>query len=300
MATITTDVLNLVKKGVDMVIGTMPPQFEDQASMLFGKMSAGGQKSITVRTVTGFGAGEQKAEDSNITYDVRRQVYSQDIEPLKWVKAFKHSVETDFNDFYGENAKDAGFARDALLETRQIQAAAIFNDAFTGTSGPDGGDLCGTSVGAGSGNPTYSSRPTVDLALDPDNVAQMLSEMRAIADPRNFARRFRGNVKLIVPNELEFDARVIAESTLKSGTAENDANVVSKRINPHVMDYLTDATAWFLLAEDPSMHGLRVVEGMPMQSWVEKDIDVLGVKTAIWEQYKHFWVHSYGIRGTNP
>lgn len=301
MARITTDTLDLIQKGAQEVITLVPPDFEDQATMLFGKMGNDGQKTVQVRTTTGFGAGTQTPEDDNIVYDTRKKVYTQNITLPKWVVAFQKSIETSLFDFYGEHAKDMALARDAMLETKQIQLAAIFNEGFTDNNeGPDGGALFSTTVGAGSGNPTYASKPTTDIALDPDAVAQELSGMRQVLDPRNFARRFRGNVKLVVPNELEFDALTIANSTLKSGTAENDANVIAKRITPHVMDYLTDATAWFLVAENPSMHGLKLLTGPGMDTWTERNIDNLGVKTAIFEFFKPFWVHSYGVRGINP
>jgi hypothetical protein len=300
MATITTGTLNLTRRIVDKIVTTMPPEFDDQAGPIFSDMPNNGQLTVEIRGLTGFGAGDKVPENDNLSFDTRKQVYTQTVELPKWVKAWKHSVEAANFDPYSENAKSAGLARDALMETEQIQAAGILNDGFSGTAGPDSLSLFHTANGAGSGNPTYSSRPAADVALSADTVAQLLSEMRAVMDPRNMARRFRGNVKLWAPNELEFDVLTIAESVLKPNTTDNAKNVVSKRIVPHIMDYLTDANNWGLIAENKSMHGLTKLVGPGFETWVEKAIGVLGIEAAVFHFYKHFWTHSYGIRGTAP
>ena len=299
--TITTDTLNLVQKGTQEVIKTTPPDFVDEGSPLFSPMGNEGQQIVQVKTVTGFGAGEKTPENDNVVYDTRKQVYTQNITVPKWTKGYKVSIEAKNFDLYGAIGENAMLARDALLETKQIQMAGIFNEGFTDNGeGPDGDELFSTTVGAGSGNPTYKSRPSADIAMDVDAVWQMLAEMRAVKDPRNFARRFRGNVKLVVPTGMESDALVVAEGQYKPGSAEYNTNVWAKRIQAHAMSYLTDTTAWFLVAENPAMHGLRELRGPGIDQMTLADPDVVGIKTVIFEFYKHFWVHSYGVYGVNP
>jgi len=56
---------------------------------------------------------------------------------------------------------------------------------------------------------------------------------------------------LVVPADLEEQAKVILASELKSGTSLNDKNVLQNEVQVMVYDYMTDTNAWFLVADTP-------------------------------------------------
>jgi hypothetical protein len=111
---------------------------------------------------------------------------------------------------------------------------------------------------------------------------------------------------LIVPPALEKEARILLDSSLRAGTANNDLNPYKGALKLIVWDFLGSAaggsdTAWFIL--DEGLHQLnwfdrsnRGLEGP------EYDFDTKNAKWSILLRYSQgfsSWRGTYGSLGTN-
>lgn len=89
---------------------------------------------------------------------------------------------------------------------------------------------------------------TAVRALSQANIQSCMTTMRTTnaIDDRERKILVRPNT-LLVPPGLEFDAKVILNSTQVSGAANNDVNPIRGALDPIVWDYLTDDTdAWWV------------------------------------------------------
>ena len=298
MATTLSTTLALTKEGIDWVVNQVPPNRERQYEPLFNSKKTR-SKNFEAKTVTGFGFPTQTAEGVTITYDTRKILFNPTFVPLKYVAAFKHSVEAEYQDIYGEIMKDAALARDALFEGREKNLQQLYVDGFTGTSGPDSLAFYHTTHTT-NGNATYRNRPDTDISLDSLSIGQGRSEMRKVKDPRNMARKVRGPVILWVPPDLEHTAETIVNSSLTPENANTAANVARKGLRVLVLDYQTDVNNWGLQMQDKDRHSVFYVDRMPITTKIQPDIDVLADKFAVFEEYVIGWLHGYGTWGTAP
>ena len=126
--------------------------------------------------------------------------------------------------------------------------ASPFANAFAtngnGSKAADGLALCSAAAGRTAGKKNLANKGTT--ALDAAAVKATRTLMRKFKDSRGAVLNVMPDT-LVVPVDLEEDAYVIAESTLKSGTANNDANINLNRLNVIVDPFLTDANDWFMV-----------------------------------------------------
>lgn len=295
--TLTTQ-LALTKRGINKVINTVPEFRENQHEPLFSTEKTR-EREYEVRAVSGFGFAPVVPEAGEISNDKRFVLYTPTYIPVNYVLAFEHTKQTEFQDIYGENMKDAALARDALFETRERNAQLTYVDGFTVAGGGDSLALFHIAHTTG-GGPTYSNRPASDLSLSSVNVEQGRAELRKVKDRRNMARKVRGPVYLIVPPDLEYTARAIENSELTPENANTRKNVVNEGLRTKVLDYMSDTNDWVLQMQDKTRHSLFVVNRMPITSETEGTIKILAKTTAVYEEYIHGWVHAYGTWGTAP
>lgn len=142
--------------------------------------------------------------------------------------------------------------------TRETNAFSIFNNAFTTALTSDGLSLINDAHLIGGG--TVDNKMTAVLSESSLNDAIiMLSKQKA----QDGTIRGQRAATLVVPLELYKLAVEITESTLRSGTSDNDTNVYSTKygINVVTSPYLTSTTAWFLLSANHSIY-----------RWVRQDV----------------------------
>lgn len=146
---------------------------------------------------------------------------------------------------YGVMANRARLLGLAFDRTREVHAASVFNNAFSASYlGGDSKALCATDHPySPSVATTQSNKGTA--ALTHDNVITAALAMMAFVDARGNPMNITPDT-LLVPIALLPTAQVIAGSTLKSGTANNDMNV-NGTYNVVASRYLTDTNNWFLI-----------------------------------------------------
>lgn len=201
--------------------------------------------------ITGFGLLTQKFENAPIDYEDPIQMYDVVYTHLTYAKGFKISKELYDDDQYNVmNTKPEQLGR-AARRTEETSGANVFNRAFnTSYLGGDSKPLCSTLHPRADAGTSQSNASATGLTLTEANYETGKMAMRRQLDDKGMKIDVRPTT-LLIPIELEKTARIIFQSNLRSGTADNDMNPYSGelKIQPWLfMDRNT--THWFLLDGD--------------------------------------------------
>ena len=191
---------------------------------------------------------------------------------------------------------------ESFNQTKEIYGANVINTATTynASVGGDGKALIATDHPIDGG--TVANRPATDVEL---NEATLLAGMIAIrtafkdqAGLKVFARAR----KLLVPPQLEPVAIRLTKSELRPGTADNDVNAIistSGGLPEGYMtnDYLTSATAWFLLT---NIDGLSYMERVKFETDMQVDFVTDNLLVKGYERYSFGYYNWRSIWGSLP
>jgi phage major head subunit gpT-like protein len=157
------------------------------------------------------------------------------------------------------NKKPAQLAR-AVRMTVEDRAARLIRRGFTDATGGDSEELFSTSHDREDGGTAQSNASATGVTLTEANLETAQLAVRQVKDGRGNLIMVKADT-LLVPPELEKEARIITDSTLRSATGDNDLNVYRGVFKIVVWDYLGaaasggSATAWYLL--DSGVHQLN-------------------------------------------
>jgi len=191
---------------------------------------------------------------------------------------------------------------ESFQQTKEIYGANILNTATTYNSsiGGDGVALCSTLHPIDGG--TVANTPAVQVDL---NEATLLNAMIAIRtgyrDQAGLKVFARGR-KLIVPPQLEPVAIRLTKTELRPGTADNDVNAIMSTAGglPEgymVNDFLTSATAWFLLT---NIDGLSYMERVKFETDMQVDFVTDNLLVKGYERYSFGYYNWRSIFGSFP
>jgi len=252
--------------------------------------------------LSGFGAAPVKAEGSAIAYDNAQEAFTARYVHETIAMGFaitEEAVEDNLYDSLSTRYTKA-LAR-AMAYTKQVKAAAILNQAFTGSGNPTYGDgkvLCATDHPLVSGG-TNSNRPTVAADLNETSLEAAVIQIAAWTDERGLLIAARPR-KLVVPPALMYTATRLLETEKRVGTADNDINAL--RSNGSIPEgyvvnhYLTDVNAWFLMTDVPN--GLKHFVRTPMQTGMDGDFDTGNARYKARERYSFGVSDALGIFGS--
>lgn len=137
-------------------------------------------------------------------------------------------------------------------------------------------------IAAGSG--TYANH-TASLALSAANLQTVIEAIEGTNAVDERGQRILNTCDtIVVPKALEFDARVLMNSTLLPGGSNNDANVLLGRLNVIGWNALSDsasAAAWWV---GRARGGLRVADSGAPRMRVFEDVKT-GVVSVVFEGY---------------
>jgi phage major head subunit gpT-like protein len=182
--------------------------------------------------------------------------------------------------------------------TVEIIAAAVLNNAFS-VDGYDGEPMISND------HPLTKARTVGQVgdnhlgkvALDEAGIKSALTLARKTVDETGILITSNPK-KLIVPPDLEFTALVTLQSALKPGSANNDKNVIQGRLSPVVLDYLTDANAWFVM--DPDLAELIFFWRIRPEFNRDKNFDTMISKFIGYLRFSVGYSDWRGIVGSNP
>ena len=250
--------------------------------------------------LSGFSAAPVKNEGSAIAYDAAQEAWTARYTHETIAMGFsitEEAVEDNLYDSLSSRYTKA-LAR-GMAYTKQVKAAYVLNNAFTG--GPTYGDgvvLCSTVHPLVSGG-TNSNRPTTGADLNETSLENAVIQIAAWTDERSLLIAAKPK-KLIVPPSLMFVATRLLETELRVGTTDNDINALKNNGSiPEgysVNHFLTDTNAWFLLTDVPN--GLKHFVRSPMTTGMDGDFDTGNVRYKARERYSFGVSDPLGIFGS--
>lgn len=208
--------------------------------------------------VTGFGYPQETPEGGQIDYEDPVQMYDVTYTHVKYTKGFKVSREMWEDDLYNIIKKKPAALGRSFRRWRERSAALIFNRAFNSSYlGGDGEELCSTVHPRSDGGSSQSNASSTGVTLTEANLETGINAMRGQLDDKGMRIDVFPDM-LLVPIELAKEAHEIINSSARSGTADNDANIYKDRWNLEIIDWIYmdgSATQWFLI--DSNNHELN-------------------------------------------
>ena len=299
MAISRAQLLKELLPGLNALFGLEYKKYGEEHKEIFEQETS--ERSFEEETkLSGFSAAPVKNEGSAIAYDNAQEAWTARYTHETIAMGFSLTEEAIEDNLYDSlSARYTKALARAMAYTKQVKAAAILNQAFTG--GPTYGDgqvLCSTAHPLVSGG-TNSNRPTVAADLNETSLEAAVIQIAGWTDERGLLIAAKPR-KLVVPPGLQFVAERLLQTELRVGTADNDINALKSMGSvPEgytVNHYLTDTNAWFLLTDVPN--GLKHFVRSPLSNSMDADFDTGNARYKSRERYSFGVSDPLGIFGS--
>lgn len=249
--------------------------------------------------LSSFGLASVKNEGAPITYDTERQGFTSRYNHVVYALGFIVTREMFEDDQYGKvGAQKAKALARSMRQTKEIIGANIYNRAFTsGYTGGDGVTLINANHPNIAGG-TFSNQIGTAADLSEAALEQAVIDIAGFRDDRGLLIAAKPE-KLVIPYQLQFEAKRILGADGRVGTDLNDPNVLkdmgifSNVITNH---YLTDPDAWFILTSVKD--GLKYFERRGDQFEMDNDFDTENAKFKATARYSFGWTDPRAIYGS--
>jgi len=299
MAISRAQLLKELLPGLNALFGLEYKKYGEEHKEIFETETS--ERSFEEETkLSGFSAAPVKNEGSALAYDNAQEAWTARYVHETIAMGFSLTEEAIEDNLYDSLSSryTKALAR-AMAYTKQVKAAAILNNAFTG--GPTYGDgqvLCSTAHPLVSGG-TNSNRPTVAADLNETSLEAAVIQIAAWTDERGLLIAAKPK-KLVIPPALQFVATRLLETELRVGTNNNDLNAIKNNGSVSggytVNHYLTDTNAWFLMTDVPN--GLKHFVRSPLQNGMDADFDTGNSRYKARERYSFGVSDPLGIFGS--
>ncbi len=251
--------------------------------------------------LSSFGLAVVKPEGSPISYDTERQGFTSRYNHVVYALGFIITREIYEDDLYGKvGAQKAKALARSLRQTKEIVAANIYNRAFTaGYTGGDGIVLCSTAHLNVAGG-TFSNKIATDADLSEAALEQAVIDIAGYRDDRGLLIAAKPE-KLVIPYQLQFEAKRILNADGRVGTDLNDPNVLkqSSIFNQVIVNHYLNSTGnddWFILTNVKD--GLKYFERRGDQFEMDNDFDTENAKFKATARYSFGWSDPRAIYGS--
>lgn len=259
----------LLQEGVRNIFGNKYDQLDTIHNKLYEVMSSKKAYELAVQ-MEGFGIAGLKDEADDIAFDTQAQGIAPKYLHLTYAKAFVVSYEAMRDELYGQLDAGAAALGFAMAVTKQINAAKLFNTAFTTASAMSGGDgiaMVSTSHINGPSGGTFSNRLAIDADFSEASLEDMLRLVARAQTPRGLPMAIKA-VNLVGHSDQAWEFQRVLKSDGQNDTANNALNAV-KSLNSVsggiiATPYLSaDTDAWFLTTTCPN--GLKMYQRETVQ-----------------------------------
>jgi len=300
MAIARTQLLKELLPGLNGLFGMEYARYGEEHKEIYDTETS--ERSFEEETkLSGFSAAPVKNEGSSIAYDNAQEAWTARYNHETISLGFSLTEEAIEDNLYdslsGRYTK--ALAR-AMSYTKQVKAAAVLNNGFTGGSyaGGDGVALFSATHPLVSGG-TNSNIPAVAADLNETSLENAVIQIAAWTDERGLLIAARP-LKLIVPPALQFVATRLLETKLRVGTADNDINAIENNGSiPQgytINHFLTDTNAWFLKTDVPN--GLKHFVRTPMSTGFDGDFETGNTRYKARERYSFGFSDPLGMYGS--
>jgi hypothetical protein len=251
--------------------------------------------------LSGFTAAPVKNEGSAIAYDNAQEAWTARYNHETIAQGFSITEEAIEDNLYDSlSARYTKALARSMAYTKQVKAAAVLNNGFTGGqyAGGDGVALFSALHPLVSGG-TNSNVPSTPADLNETSLENAVIQIAAWTDERGLLIAARPR-KLIVPPSLQFIATRLLETNLRVGTNDNDINAIKNNGSiPEgytINHWLTDPNAWFLTTDVPN--GMKHFIRAPLDTKMDGDFDTGNVRYKARERYSFGFSDPLGMYGS--
>lgn len=250
--------------------------------------------------LSSFGLASVKNEGAPITYDTERQGFTSRYNHVVYALGFIVTREIYEDDQYGKvGAQKAKALARSMRQTKEIVGANVYNRAFAGSGylGGDGKTLIATDHPNVAGG-TFSNQIATAADISEAALEQAVIDIAGFRDDRGLLIAAKPE-KLVIPYQLQFEAKRILGADGRVGTDLNDPNVLkdlgifSTVVTNH---YLTDPDAWFILTNVND--GLKYFERRGDAFEMDNDFDTENAKFKATARYSFGWSDPRAIYGS--
>ena len=242
--------------------------------------------------------GGQTAFDNNAG---ERYVYNQEHTEIGLGYAITRKAVDD--NLYKTQFKPSNLGlMESFSQTKEIYGANVLNTATTynASVGGDGVALISASHPIDGG--TIANTPATQIDLNESSLLAGMIAIRTNFRDQAGLKVFARGRKLIVPPQLEPIAIRLLKTELRPGTSDNDVNAIMTTAGglPEgymVNDYLTSATAWFLLT---NIDGLSYMERVKFETDMQVDFTTDNLLVKGYERYSFGYYNWRSIWGSLP
>lgn len=293
----TGAIISALRPGINEWFGTAYKRYDLEYAKIFEQLSSNMNFERDV-SMHGFGLPSVKPEGSSVSFDTMQQGAKIDYQHVTYGLGFILTEEAIEDNLYMKLAKSQTEALAfSMKQGKEIVAANVLNRAFTsGYTGYDGIVLCSTGHLPSRGG-TYSNTFSSGMDLSEDALEQAHVVIGNLTDESGLKMAARA-VNLIVPLDLEIEAKRILGSEYTPGSAENAINVVRSMYGEGciVNHYLTDTDAWFIKTDVPN--GLKMYQRRALSIDSDTQFDTNNVKFKATERYSVGWTDPRQIFGS--
>ncbi len=191
---------------------------------------------------------------------------------------------------------------ESFQQTKEIYGANILNTATTYNANIGGDGVSLVSVSHPIDGGTVANRPAVDVELNESTLLNAMIAIRTNFKDQAGLKVFARGRKLIVPPALEPTAIRLTKTELRPGSADNDVNAILTTAGglPEgymVNDFLTSASAWFLLT---NIDGLSYMERVKFETDMQVDFVTDNLLVKGYERYSFGYYNWRSIFGSFP
>jgi phage major head subunit gpT-like protein len=247
-----------------------------------------------------FGAAPVKPEGEGLFYDNAQEAWTARYTHETIAMGFSITEEAMEDNLYDSlSARYTKALARSMAYTKQVKAAAILNNGFSGSyTYGDGQSLFSTAHPLVSGA-VNSNRPSVGTDLNETALENAVIQIAAWLDERGLLIAAMPK-KLIIPSSLQFVATRLLQTELRVGTADNDINAIKNNGSiPEgyaINHYLTDNNAWFLTTDVPN--GLKHFVRVALKTSDDGDFDTGNKRFRARERYSFGVSDPLGIFGS--
>lgn len=298
MAISRAQLLKELLPGLNALFGMEYARYPEEHKEIFETETS--ERSFEEETkLSGFSAAPVKNEGSAISYDNAQEAWTARYTHETIAMGFSITEEAVEDNLYDSlSARYTKALARAMAYTKQVKAASVLNNAFSGTTYGDGKTLCATDHPLISGG-TNSNRPSVAADLNETSLEAAVIQIAAWTDERGLLIAAKPK-KLVIPPALQFVATRLLETDGRVATADNDINALRNNNSIpggySVNHYLTDSNSWFLMTDVPN--GLKHFVRTKMSTSMDADFDTGNSRYKARERYSFGVSDPLGIFGS--
>ena len=299
MAISRAQLLKELLPGLNALFGLEYKKYGEEHKEIFETETS--ERSFEEETkLSGFSAAPVKSEGSAIAYDNAQEAWTARYQHETIALGFSITEEAVEDNLYDSLSAryTKGLAR-AMAYTKQVKAATILNNAFSG--GPTYGDgkvLCASDHPLVSGGTNSNTGGAADL--NETSLEAAVIQIAGWTDERGLLIAAKP-VKLVLPPALMFVGTRLLETELRVSTNNNDINALKNNGSIPggycVNHFLTDTNAWFLTTDVPN--GLKHFVRTPLSNSMDGDFDTGNVRYKSRERYSFGASDPLGIFGAS-